>query len=93
MTEEDKERIAILFTGPSLLAGMIGSVWAWILARGHDATAWLIQHNILVPADQAVIKILDAGLDVARCALIAAIIVLIIWGSIAAARKKRANLA
>lgn len=93
MTEEDKERIAILFTGPSLLAGMIGSVWAWILARGHDATAWLIQHNVLVPADQAVIKILDAGLDVARCALIAAIIVLIIWGSIAAARKKRANLA
>lgn len=93
MTEEDKDRMAVLFTGPAIFAGAIGSLWAWILARGHDATAWLIQHNVLVPADQALIKILDAGLDPARCALIAALIVLIVWGSVAAVRKNRTKIA
>lgn len=92
-SEEDQERIALIFTGPSLLVGLFGGVWAWIAARGQDATSWLIQHNVLVPADQALVKIYDAGLDTARCALIAAIVVLTLWGTISIARKKRAKAA
>lgn len=93
MTEEDKDRIAILFTGPSIFVGAIGSVWLWIMARGYDATGWLMQHNVLVPADQALIKILDAGLDTARCALLVVLIVFILWASVATARKRREKIA
>lgn len=88
-SEEDRDRLALMFTGPSLLVGLFGGTWSWLAARGREATAWLIQHNLLVPADQALIKIYDAGLDLARCVLIGAIVVLIIWGSIAIARRTR----
>lgn len=93
LNEEDRDRMALIFTGPSLLAGLFGGFWAWLAARGQDATAWLIQHNILVPADQALVRIYDAGLDAARCALIVAIIILTIWGSISIARRKHPRTA
>lgn len=58
--------------------------------KGYVATAWLMQHKILVPKEQALINILDAGLDLARIVLIAAIIFLILWGTIASVRRRRA---
>lgn len=88
--EEDQERIALIITGPSLLLGLFGGSIAWIMAKGQAATAWLIAHKILVPKEEAMLSFLDAGLDFARLTLIAVIVFLILWGSIASARRRRA---
>jgi len=97
LNEEDRDLYALIFTGPFILLGIFGSVLAgasgWIITKGHVATSWLIQHNILVPADQAAIPILDAGLDLPRCVLLAAILILMLWGMIASARRHRARKA
>lgn len=87
--EQDQDLYALLFTGPLLLAGVVGAAGTWIWARGTEATGWLIEHHILVPEDQALLPILDAGLDLARCVLLGAIAFLVLWGTIASARKRR----
>ena len=82
MSEDDKDRIALILTGPTLLiAAFGGSTW-WIKAKGLQATAWLMDNNILVAKDQAMIPILDAGLDLPRIALIVAVGVLLLGFSI-----------
>ncbi|MGP9587812.1 hypothetical protein ACT3TB_19400 [Micrococcaceae sp. AOP34-BR2-30] len=85
--ERDQDLYALIFTGPILLAGLFGGIGTWIWTQGTNATAWLIANRILVPADQAVIPILDGGLDLARCVLIGAVAFLLLWGSIAGARR------
>lgn len=87
--EQDQDLYALIFTGPLLFAGVLGGAGTWIWARGTEATAWLIEYNILVPAEQALLPILDAGLDLARCVLLGAIAFLVLWGTIASARKRR----
>lgn len=89
LSEEDQDLYALIFTGPILLAGLLGSAGAWIWARGTQATAWLIEHNVLVPGDQALIPIMDAGLDLARCVLLGAVTFLVLWGTIASATRAR----
>lgn len=89
MNEEDQERMAVLFTGPMLLLGLLGGTGGWIALKGQEATSWLIDHGILVPRGEAMIPILDAGLDTARVVLAAAVVFLLIWGSVATARKTR----
>ena len=88
-SEEDQELYALIFTGPLILAGLLGGASTWIWARGTEATAWLIQHQILVPEDQALLPILDAGLDPARCVLLGAVTFLLLWATIAGARRAR----
>lgn len=88
-TEEDRDLYALIFTGPTLLLGLLGGASGWIIAQGQVATAWLTQHNILVPADQALIPILDAGLDLPRCVLLGTLIILMLWMTIAGARRQR----
>lgn len=87
--EEDQELYALIFGGPMLLMGLLGGVSGWIVTQGQVATAWLIQHHILVPADQAVIPILDAGMDLPRCVLLVTVLILMVWGMIAGARRRR----
>lgn len=89
-SEEDQDRVALMITGPSILLGLIGGSTAWIMAKGYTATAWLMAHKILVPKEEAMISFLDAGLDLARLALIAVLVVLMLWGLIASARRRRA---
>lgn len=90
-TEEDQDLYALIFTGPALLLGLLGGSWAWIAVKGQEATAWLIEHNILVTRDAALIPILDAGLDTARVILLAAVAFLLLWATVAGTRKKRAR--
>src|SRR5699024_12591446 len=97
LNEEDRDLYALIFTGPFILLGIFASVLAgasgWIITKGHVATSWLIPHNILGPADQAAIPILAAGLDLPRCVLLAAILILLLWGRFASARSDRAGKA
>lgn len=90
-SEEDKELYAIIFTGPMILFGLLGGAGTWIAMKGQLATAWLMQNNILVPREESLIPILDAGLDTARAVLIAAIVFLLLWATIAGARRNRAR--
>ena len=87
--EEDQDLYALIFTGPILLAGLLGGSGAWIAVKGHEATAWIIGHKILVGREDALIPILDAGLDTARVILIAAVAFLLLWGTVAGTRRKR----
>lgn len=87
-SEEDKDLYAIMFTGPIFLLGVLGGASAWIGVKGKIATAWMIQNNILVTKEEALIPILDAGLDLARVVLIAAVIFLVLWAAIASTRRK-----
>lgn len=89
MNEEDQDRMALILTGPMLLVGLFGGAGGWIALKGQEATSWLINHGILVPHSEAMIPILDAGLDTARVVLAAAVVSLLIWGSVATARKTR----
>lgn len=91
--EQDQDLYALIFTGPAIFLGLLGGATGWIVAKGQVATSWLTQHHILVPADQAVIPILDAGLDLPRCVLLTAILILLLWGMIAGARRQRAKKA
>lgn len=88
-SEEDKELYAMLFTGPMILLGLLSGAGAWIAVKGKIATAWMIQNNILVPKEEALIPILDAGLDLARVVLIAAVVFLVLWAAIASTNRKR----
>lgn len=87
--EQDQDLYAVIFTGPLILIAFIGGAGTWIWARGTEATAWLIEHHILVPSDQALIPILDAGLDPARCVLLGAVAFLLLWATIASVRRNR----
>lgn len=87
--EEDADLYAVIFTGPLILMGLLGGASAWIAVKGQMATAWLIQHQILVAKKDALVPILDAGLDIARVVLLAAVIFLVLWATVAGARRKR----
>jgi len=87
--EEDSEIYALIFTGPMILFGLLGGASTWIAVKGQIATAWLIQRNILVAKEDALIPILDAGLDLARVVLVAAVTFLVLWGAIASAQRNR----
>lgn len=88
-SEEDQDRVALIFTGPMLLVGFFGGAGGWIALKGQEATSWLINHGILVPRSEAMIPILDAGLDTARVVLAGALVFLLLWASFATARKTR----
>lgn len=91
-SEEDKELYALIFTGPMLAIALFGGAGAYIWSQGQEATSFLVQHNILVSGDEALIPILDAGLDLARVVLIVAVLFLVLWATISmAARKKRSR--
>lgn len=88
-SEEDAERYALIFTGPMLLLGLLSGTGAWVAFKGQIATAWLVQRHILVSREEAVIPILDAGLDVARVVLLASVLFLVLWAAIASVRRQR----
>lgn len=87
--EDDQELMLKIFTGPMLLMTALGGTWGWISVKGHQATAWLIEHQLLVPEQEATIPIMDAGLDTARVALLVAVAFLILWASISVFRRSR----
>lgn len=93
MSEEDQEIFATYITLPSIMValfgGSIGGMIAWINTKGLIATAWLMEHQILVPKEEAMITFLDAGLDLARIILILAVFILLIWAIVAGARRSR----
>lgn len=89
MQEEDKERLALILTGPMLLTGLFGGAGGWIALKGQQATGWLIEHQVLVTRDEAMIPILDAGLDSARLALIVAVAMLVLGLAVSTARRPR----
>lgn len=89
MQEEDKDRIALIMTGPMLFAGLLGGAGGWIAVKGQQATGWLIEHHVLVTRDEAMIPILDAGLDSARIALIVAGAVLVLGLAVSTVRRSR----
>lgn len=88
MNEDDKDRLALILTGPMMLSALVGGIGVWIKAKGVQATAWLVDHHILVPRKQAVVKILDAGLDLPRIAAGAAILILVLVLTVSLARRK-----
>lgn len=87
MNEEDKDRFALILSGPLILALILGGGTAWIQAKGAQATGWLMERNILVSKDQAMIPILDAGLDGPRIAVIIAVVALVLTFSIMMVRR------
>lgn len=87
MNEEDKDRFALILSGPLILTLILGGGTAWIQAKGVQATGWLMERNILVSKDQAMIPILDAGLDGPRIAVIIAVVALILTFSIMMVRR------
>lgn len=88
-SDQDRDLYALIFTGPILLVGLLGGMGTWIWARGQEATAWLIEYGVLVPRDEALVPLLDAGLDPARCVLLGAVAFLLLWAAIAAGRGRR----
>lgn len=87
MNADDKDRMALILTGPTLLIAFFGGSTWWIKAKGMQATAWLMDNNVLVAKDHATIPILDAGLDVPRIALIVAVVVLLLTASVMMMRR------
>lgn len=87
MNEEDKDRLTLILSGPVILTIIFGGTTAVLKAKGMEATGWLMERNILVAKDQAMIPILDAGLDGPRIALIIAVAVLLLTFSIMMLRR------
>lgn len=88
MNTEDQDRVALIFTGPTLLIALLGGggTW-WIMAAGQRATGWLMDHDILVAKEQAMVPILDAGLDGPRIAVIVAVAALVVTLSVTMIRR------
>lgn len=87
MDAEDKDRLTLILSGPVILTLIFGGVTTLIKTKGMQATGWMMERNILVAKDQAMIPILDAGLDGPRIALIIAVAVLILTFSIVMLRR------
>ncbi|MFC4372286.1 hypothetical protein [Citricoccus nitrophenolicus] len=92
MNEQDNDLYWVILGGPIFFLGAFAGIGTWLAGGLTNATLWLVEHNVLAAADEATVTIGAGGLDTARIVLLAAVLVLIVVGSVAAmrARSRRA---
>lgn len=89
--DQDTNELYWLIIGGPLLLG--GAVFGWL--SGFDtgtrqATGWLIDHNVLVTGQEALIPIGEAGLDLPRIVFAASLLVLLLMVTLALRKPSRA---
>ena len=89
--DHDTNELYWLIIGGPLLLG--GAVFGWL--SGFDtgtrqATGWLIDHNVLVTGQEALIPIGEAGLDLPRIVFAASLLVLLLMVTLALRKPSRA---
>jgi hypothetical protein len=88
MNEDDNDLYWIILGGPVFFIGALAGVGTWMAGGFTQATAWLVEHNILADADAATVAVGAGGLDLPRLILLAAVLVLALVGLIAAGRAR-----
>lgn len=84
---DDDDRVVLVHLAAFALPLVMGSL-AWVFPAVRQ---WLVHHEVLLPAAQAiwVLPGLDAGLDLARLALVVVIVLLVVAAPIWARLRRR----
>lgn len=81
--------VMVLTFGSMLAAGVLSAAGAWLVAKWQVAVAWMIEHQVLVSADQAIVPLGDGGLDLARVVVLVAAILAVVLLLVMAVRAVR----
>ena len=85
---EDDDLYWLIIGGPVFFIGALGGVLTWLAGGFTQATQWLVEHNLLAVAEDAVVTIGAGGLDLPRLILLAGVLVLLLMLTITALRRR-----
>lgn len=80
ISNNDSEDMGVLHAITFILPVALGAIGAWFAKTSETVATWMIAHKIMVPADQATLKIGDyAGLDTLRIIGAIALVVMLLF--------------
>lgn len=83
MDKDFEENPVLVITVGSVLAMTLASAGAtWLVTQSRVVVQWLVDHKVLVPAQEAVISLGEGGLDMARIVLLVSVLVLVLVVSV-----------